>query len=130
MPDAPLSIFIGYSRTDSAFVDRLEADLKVRNFDTWVDRRKLEGGQNWRDELQKAIERCQVLLLEAVREGSRPGIMPHSIRALSKGGKLSRTLPDRLSGLALTSLPAFHRPILEGPPPCFVLRFQPAPEPE
>ena len=38
MPGAPRSIFISYSRTDSAFVDRLEADLKKRGFDTgWTE---------------------------------------------------------------------------------------------
>lgn len=58
-----LSIFISYARTDSSFTDRLEADLQARNFYTWVDRRKLEGGQIWLDELEKAIERCHVLLV-------------------------------------------------------------------
>ncbi|HEY7127412.1 MAG TPA: TIR domain-containing protein [Ktedonobacterales bacterium] len=63
MPDTPLSLFISYSRTDSEFVDRLEADLKARNFQPWVDRRKLEGGQDWSAELEKAIERCQLLVV-------------------------------------------------------------------
>src|SRR5438045_2478351 len=63
MPDKLTSIFISYSRTDSEFVNRLEADLQARNFRTWVDRRKLEGGQNWLDELEKAIEHCDMLLV-------------------------------------------------------------------
>ncbi len=63
MPDAPLSLFISYSRTDSAFVDRLEADLRARSFQPWVDRRKLEGGQDWMDELEKAIDRCQIVIV-------------------------------------------------------------------
>ncbi|HEU5199747.1 MAG TPA: toll/interleukin-1 receptor domain-containing protein [Ktedonobacterales bacterium] len=63
MPDASLSLFISYSRTDSALVDRIEADLKARNFYVWVDRRKIEAGQNFRDELQKAIDRCQIVLV-------------------------------------------------------------------
>lgn len=63
MPDAPLSLFISYSRTDSEFVDRLEADLKAHGFFVWVDRRKMEPGQEFMDELQKAIDRCQVLLV-------------------------------------------------------------------
>ena len=58
-----ISIFISYSRTNSAFVDRLEADLQARSFHVWVDRRKLEAGQNWMDELQKAIDRCHILLI-------------------------------------------------------------------
>jgi hypothetical protein len=63
MPGAPLSLFISYSRTDSAFADRLFADLLARSFRPWMDRRKLEGGQDFLNEIQSAIDRCQVLLL-------------------------------------------------------------------
>ncbi len=63
MPGEALSLFISYSRTDSAFVDRLEADLRARGFRPWVDRRKIEGGQDWEAELQKAIDLCQTMLV-------------------------------------------------------------------
>lgn len=60
-----LSLFISYRRTDSAFVDRLEVDLRVRDFSTWLDRRDLasRGGANWRRELQIAIDRAHALVL-------------------------------------------------------------------
>jgi hypothetical protein len=35
MPDAPISLFISYAHADSAFVDRLEADLRKLGFDPW-----------------------------------------------------------------------------------------------
>jgi predicted ATPase len=63
MPDQPISIFISYAHADSAFVDRLEADLRQQGFDPWVDRQRLKGGQRWRRELQDAVKRAQVLLL-------------------------------------------------------------------
>ncbi|NOG50952.1 MAG: toll/interleukin-1 receptor domain-containing protein [Chloroflexi bacterium] len=65
MPDQPLSLFISYKRVDSAFVDRLEVDLRVRGFDTWLDRRDLasRGGANWRREPQIAIDRAHALVL-------------------------------------------------------------------
>ncbi|HEY7127408.1 MAG TPA: DnaJ C-terminal domain-containing protein [Ktedonobacterales bacterium] len=63
MADAALRIFISYSRTDSTFVDRLESDLNANRFHAWVDRRKLEGGQDWMDELEKAIDACHVVLI-------------------------------------------------------------------
>jgi hypothetical protein len=56
-------IVISYSRTDSDFVDRLEADLKAHNLTTWVDRRKLEGGQVWEADIRSAIDHCRVLLV-------------------------------------------------------------------
>src|SRR5579863_5810609 len=64
MPDtASPSVFISYSREDSAFVDRLEADLRARGFLTWVDRRRLEGGQDWQAEIDRAIDRHTVMVL-------------------------------------------------------------------
>lgn len=50
-----VSTFISYSRTDSDFVDRLEADLWARGFNTWVDRRKLEGTSQWQPQIDHAI---------------------------------------------------------------------------
>jgi predicted ATPase/DNA-binding CsgD family transcriptional regulator len=63
MPDTPISIFISYSQADSAFIDRLEADLRKLGFDAWVDRQRLKGGQRWRRELQEAVKRAQMLLI-------------------------------------------------------------------
>lgn len=56
-------VFISYSRSDSEFVDKLEDDLLGERFKTWVDRRKLEGGQVWDAEIERAIQRCQLLLV-------------------------------------------------------------------
>ncbi len=55
MADAPVSVFISYSRKDSAFVDRLEADLRAYGFDTWVDRQHLEGGADWARVIEQRI---------------------------------------------------------------------------
>src|SRR5438105_7131101 len=63
MPDTPISLFISYAHADSAFVDRLEADLQKQGFDPWVDRQRLKGGQRWRRALQDAVKRAQVLLI-------------------------------------------------------------------
>ncbi len=63
MTDTPISIFISYAHADSAFVDRLEADLRHQGFDPWVDRQRLKGGQRWRRELQDAVKRAKVLLV-------------------------------------------------------------------
>jgi hypothetical protein len=63
MPDVPISVFISYSRTDTTLVDKLEDDLVARNFRPWVDRRRLEGGQEWLDVIQEAINSCDVLVV-------------------------------------------------------------------
>src|SRR5215472_2310974 len=63
MPETPISLFISYAHADSAFVDRLEADLQKEGFDPWVDRQRLKGGQRWRRALQDAVKGAQVLLI-------------------------------------------------------------------
>ena len=51
-----ITAFFSYSRTwHSEFVDRLDADLRARGFRTWIDRRKLEGGQDWKQEIELGI---------------------------------------------------------------------------
>ena len=55
-----IRVFVSYSRKDTLFADRLDVSLKSRGFDTWVDRRKLEGGQDFTDAIQGTIERSQV----------------------------------------------------------------------
>lgn len=56
-------IFISYSRSDGDFVDKLEKDLVSEHFKTWVDRRRLEGGQIWDATIVDAIARCQIVLV-------------------------------------------------------------------
>lgn len=63
MSETQTNVFISYSRTDSTFIDRLEDDLRAKNFYTWVDRRKIEGGQDWSKVIEKTIGQCQVLLV-------------------------------------------------------------------
>jgi hypothetical protein len=58
-----ITAFFSYSRTDSEFVDHLDADLRARDFKTWIDRRKLEGGQDWKREIELGIERSEFFLV-------------------------------------------------------------------
>ena len=63
MPEASPMVFISYSRTDSAFVDRLEATLQSRGFRTWVDRSEMRGGVDWLNQIQDALDQCQAVLV-------------------------------------------------------------------
>jgi len=80
MPDtATPSVFISYSREDSAFVDRLEADLRARGFQTWVDRRRLEGGQDWQAEIDRAIDRHTVMVLVLSPNSTESSAVAHEL---------------------------------------------------
>jgi Protein kinase domain/TIR domain len=58
-----LDVFISYARSDSAFVDRLEADLQDNGYNTWVDRRKLVGGRRWQQDLLASLARAQLVVV-------------------------------------------------------------------
>src|SRR5947209_3176557 len=95
MAETSISVFISYARTETAFVDRLEADLQARNFRTWVDRRKLEGGQEWLDKIQRAIEQCQVLLVVLSPEAVASQYVRMEYRHAQRKGKLMIPLDYR-----------------------------------
>ncbi|HEY7413575.1 MAG TPA: toll/interleukin-1 receptor domain-containing protein, partial [Ktedonobacteraceae bacterium] len=59
------SIFISYSRADSAFVDQLEAELSKYGFVTWLDRQHLEGGDDWAAAIEAQIT-CHDLVIVAL----------------------------------------------------------------
>jgi hypothetical protein len=63
--DDGLGIFFSYRRVevDTAFVNRLEADLRARGYKTWVDRFRLEGGEDWRKKIDEAIAACSLFLM-------------------------------------------------------------------
>jgi hypothetical protein len=59
-------VFVGYRREDKAWLARLRVYLKPleRDFGVtlWIDTR-LKTGQKWREEIGRAIARCQAALL-------------------------------------------------------------------
>ncbi|HZC06867.1 MAG TPA: DUF4231 domain-containing protein [Ktedonobacterales bacterium] len=108
------SIMISYSRTDSDFVDRLQADLELHRFNVWVDRRKLESGQEWDAVIQHAIRDCTVLLV-VLSPAALDSIFVRKeyLLALDDGKKVipvryfpTLSLPPELAKLQVTNLQA------------------------
>jgi len=65
--DAKINIFISYSHADKKWLERLKKHLKVLSkysgdVDYWVDT-KLRGGDRWREEITKAINNANVVIL-------------------------------------------------------------------
>ncbi len=89
MPDAPLRVFISYARADSiAFVDRLESDLKGQQFHPWVDRHGLEGGQEWMEIIQEAIDDCLALVVVVTPAAVQSQYVRMEYRYAARHGKL------------------------------------------
>ncbi len=65
VPHAPstVRVMISYSRRDGDLVDRLERDLRAAGFPVWVDRRDIEGGDEWNKEIHRAIDDASVILV-------------------------------------------------------------------
>jgi hypothetical protein len=59
-----LSIFVSYSREDwTEFVEPLVGRLRQAGFQVWVDQHLLRGGQDWLDEINRALARSDCLVL-------------------------------------------------------------------
>lgn len=67
-PDPTLTdqteIFVSYSRRDwEKHVEPLVERLRKEGFRVWIDQHLLEGGQDWLDEINGALQRCKAMIL-------------------------------------------------------------------
>lgn len=61
---SPPRIFVSYGREDwDEFVQPLVNRLRAAGFDVWVDQHLLRGGHDWMDQIDAALEGCQVMVL-------------------------------------------------------------------
>ncbi len=56
-------VYITYSHRDRDFVDRLCADLGRQGIEVWVDRVQLRAGTDWTNEVNRAIEQADAILV-------------------------------------------------------------------
>ncbi len=57
------NIFISYSRREVGFVDDLVSQLESKQYEVWLDYRKLVPGSPWQDQIYKGINDADVILL-------------------------------------------------------------------
>ena len=55
--------FISYSRTNKDFAVRLAKELKSSGFSVWLDQLDIPTGSRWDDELEKALEECEIFMV-------------------------------------------------------------------
>lgn len=56
-------VFISYARADEKFAMKLATDLETAGAAPWIDRREIEEGRRWDDEIDKALRKCSGLIL-------------------------------------------------------------------
>jgi hypothetical protein len=60
--ESKAKIFISYSRKDMAFADKLEAALKVRNFEVLIDREEIYAFEDWWKRVETLIGRADTIV--------------------------------------------------------------------
>ena len=56
-------IFISYSRNDKKEVEQLESYLEKKGHNVWLDTKDIEGGDQWRGAIVKAIKAGHALIV-------------------------------------------------------------------
>ena len=81
------AVFISYARTDGAsLAQRLQRDLTEKGFKAWLDTDRISGGATWTAEIERAIDRSQVVLA-LLTQGAYVSDMcrAEQLRSLRKG---------------------------------------------
>jgi hypothetical protein len=58
----PIKIFLNYAKEDSKDAERIYKFLTKKDFDVWYSKYSLLAGQNWKQEIQKAIRDCNFFI--------------------------------------------------------------------
>lgn len=58
----PSQTFISYSRVNQQFAIKLACELKSAGFSVWLDQFDIPTGARWDDEIEKALEGCEIFL--------------------------------------------------------------------
>lgn len=62
-------IFISYSRHDHAYAHELAELLTLTHFNIWIDDNRIDYGQRWWDEIEKAIKGCTAFVVIMTENG-------------------------------------------------------------
>lgn len=79
-------VFISYARADAPYAYQVERSCAYWGLQTWMDQRKLGGGQNWTVALEGAIDESQALALVLTPAALDSEMVRREyLRALSRG---------------------------------------------
>lgn len=101
---ARLKVFISYSRDDLKFADQLKAALDLTGFETYLDRHKIEGAEDWRTRLATLIRDADTVVFVLSPASASSPICAWEVEEAARLGK--RILPVLCSPLGETSAPS------------------------
>ncbi|HET6510690.1 MAG TPA: TIR domain-containing protein [Candidatus Kapabacteria bacterium] len=101
------SVFISYSRQDSAHAVAIADHLRSEGLDVWFDQHGIEGGEVWGGKIVQAIADCNTFLLLL----SPSSVESHNVlkETMLASEKLKRIVPVELTSTRLST--AFEYPL-------------------
>ncbi len=63
MPKRKLRVFISYSNQDKKYARNLRTKLNKEGLDVWLDKKELLPGKEWPEEISKAVEEVDVIII-------------------------------------------------------------------
>jgi len=58
-----VKVFISYTHHDQTFAKKLAGELESQGMQVWWDFERLQGGQDWQKEIERALKECDFLLV-------------------------------------------------------------------
>jgi hypothetical protein len=80
-------LFISYSRTDKAFVQRLHAALEARGREAWVDSEGIPPSAEWLAEIQAAIDAAQAVVFVISPDSVASSVCAQELAYVAAGHK-------------------------------------------
>ena len=79
------TVFFSYKREDEDIVQRVYDDMQLRGVqDIWMDRRKLEAGEDWSHEIKEALKKCTHLVLFVSKKAMFSEIIAEEVSTFDK----------------------------------------------
>ncbi len=92
-----IKVFLSHSHLDETLAKRLAADLHQAGIDVWYAPAELRGADQWHDEIGKALERCDWMIIllssQAILPANNRWIKRELIYALSESRYEGHILP-------------------------------------
>jgi TonB family protein len=82
------NIFISYSRTDSAFVIKLEEDLAQAGIFIWLDQKKISAGKLWDRTIEEALEMSGILIVVVSPKSALSENVANEVQYAREEGKI------------------------------------------
>lgn len=99
-------VFVSYSRRNRNFAERLARDLSDAGLDVWIDFRQIHGGEVWRDEIRRGIERSEMMIVCLSPEAVKSEWVQFEVNSARNLGKLVIPVMVTSAQAELRSTPA------------------------